>query len=261
MWSVFFYFYRRSLQSIPVDLACPHGPSIFFPMKLSQDMREGSGSYFYAESGKVFVGEWVNDLPKVDGSALHGRPVYVVSWCLCGNVMVLLWFWECLGYVVVSICLTITTWNQPNWLSDQIYKMSISCCAVIQHWSTSTNMYEPFEWPWINHYQNHQNETLSTNNSSTTINQPFSTFLNHFNPFRPLPRFPPRPSCSSPQQGGGLHAGELQSGASHVGLCPGNATGESPGCPGQNKVGTYWINLAYYHTCYIILSNYNLSII
>ena len=48
-------------------------------MKLSQDMRKGSGSYFYAESGKVFVGEWVNDLPKVDGSALHGRPVYVVS--------------------------------------------------------------------------------------------------------------------------------------------------------------------------------------
>ena len=76
--------------------------------------------------------------------------------------------------------------------------------------------------------------------------------FNHFNPFRPLPRFPPRPSCSSPQQGGGLHAGELQSGASHVGLCPGNATGESPGCPGQNKVGTYWINLAYYHTYYII---------
>ena len=28
-------------------------------------MREGSGSYFYAESGKVFVGEWANDLPKV----------------------------------------------------------------------------------------------------------------------------------------------------------------------------------------------------
>ena len=29
-----------------------------------QDKREGSGSYFYAESGKVFVGEWANDLPK-----------------------------------------------------------------------------------------------------------------------------------------------------------------------------------------------------
>ena len=32
-----------------------------------QDLREGSGSYFYAESGKVFVGEWVNDLPKAPG--------------------------------------------------------------------------------------------------------------------------------------------------------------------------------------------------
>lgn len=31
-------------------------------------MREGSGSYFYAESGKVFVGEWVNDLPKAGTS-------------------------------------------------------------------------------------------------------------------------------------------------------------------------------------------------
>jgi hypothetical protein len=61
--------------------------------------------------------------------------------------------------------------------------MSISCCVVIQHWSTSTNMYEPFEWPWINHYQNHQNDTLATNNSSTTINQPFSTFLNLSQPF------------------------------------------------------------------------------
>lgn len=29
-----------------------------------RDMREGSGSYFYAASGKVFVGEWVDDLPK-----------------------------------------------------------------------------------------------------------------------------------------------------------------------------------------------------
>mmetsp|Transcript_73615 Transcript_73615/g.157904 ORF Transcript_73615/g.157904 Transcript_73615/m.157904 type:complete len:386 (+) Transcript_73615:62-1219(+) len=28
------------------------------------DKREGSGSHFYAESGKVFVGEWANDLPK-----------------------------------------------------------------------------------------------------------------------------------------------------------------------------------------------------
>lgn len=28
------------------------------------DKREGSGSYFYASSGKVFVGEWANDLPK-----------------------------------------------------------------------------------------------------------------------------------------------------------------------------------------------------
>lgn len=29
-----------------------------------RDKREGSGSYFYAASGKVFVGEWVDDLPK-----------------------------------------------------------------------------------------------------------------------------------------------------------------------------------------------------
>eukprot|EP00747_Dinoflagellata_sp_TGD_P163304 gnl/TRDRNA2_/TRDRNA2_181841_c0_seq1.p1 gnl/TRDRNA2_/TRDRNA2_181841_c0~~gnl/TRDRNA2_/TRDRNA2_181841_c0_seq1.p1 ORF type:complete len:389 (-),score=86.48 gnl/TRDRNA2_/TRDRNA2_181841_c0_seq1:214-1380(-) len=28
------------------------------------DKREGSGSHFYAASGKVFVGEWANDLPK-----------------------------------------------------------------------------------------------------------------------------------------------------------------------------------------------------
>jgi hypothetical protein len=28
------------------------------------DNREGSGSYFYAASGKVFVGEWADDLPK-----------------------------------------------------------------------------------------------------------------------------------------------------------------------------------------------------
>lgn len=28
------------------------------------DNREGSGSYFYAASGKVFVGEWANNLPK-----------------------------------------------------------------------------------------------------------------------------------------------------------------------------------------------------
>mmetsp|Transcript_7155 Transcript_7155/g.14770 ORF Transcript_7155/g.14770 Transcript_7155/m.14770 type:complete len:400 (+) Transcript_7155:48-1247(+) len=28
------------------------------------DKREGSGSFFYAASGKVFVGEWANDLPK-----------------------------------------------------------------------------------------------------------------------------------------------------------------------------------------------------
>jgi len=28
------------------------------------DKREGNGSYFYAEKGKVFVGEWANDLPK-----------------------------------------------------------------------------------------------------------------------------------------------------------------------------------------------------
>merc|ERR1719277_205356 len=28
------------------------------------DKREGSGSHFYAESGKVFVGEWAGDLPK-----------------------------------------------------------------------------------------------------------------------------------------------------------------------------------------------------
>eukprot|EP00443_Scrippsiella_acuminata_P043794 CAMPEP_0115370666 /NCGR_PEP_ID=MMETSP0270-20121206/106948_1 /TAXON_ID=71861 /ORGANISM="Scrippsiella trochoidea, Strain CCMP3099" /LENGTH=580 /DNA_ID=CAMNT_0002793495 /DNA_START=411 /DNA_END=2153 /DNA_ORIENTATION=+ len=28
------------------------------------DKREGSGSFFYSESGKVFVGEWANDLPK-----------------------------------------------------------------------------------------------------------------------------------------------------------------------------------------------------
>jgi len=28
------------------------------------DQREGSGSHFYAESGKVFVGEWAADLPK-----------------------------------------------------------------------------------------------------------------------------------------------------------------------------------------------------
>jgi len=28
------------------------------------DKREGHGSHFYAESGKVFVGEWANDLPK-----------------------------------------------------------------------------------------------------------------------------------------------------------------------------------------------------
>merc|ERR1719265_769698 len=29
-----------------------------------KDKREGSGSYFYSATGKVFVGEWVNDLPK-----------------------------------------------------------------------------------------------------------------------------------------------------------------------------------------------------
>jgi hypothetical protein len=29
-----------------------------------EDKREGSGSYFYSESGKVFVGEWASDLPK-----------------------------------------------------------------------------------------------------------------------------------------------------------------------------------------------------
>lgn len=28
------------------------------------DKREGTGSYFYASSGKVYVGEWANDLPK-----------------------------------------------------------------------------------------------------------------------------------------------------------------------------------------------------
>lgn len=28
------------------------------------DKKEGSGSYFYAKSGKVFVGEWAEDLPK-----------------------------------------------------------------------------------------------------------------------------------------------------------------------------------------------------
>jgi len=28
------------------------------------DKREGNGSYFYADKGKVFVGEWANDLPK-----------------------------------------------------------------------------------------------------------------------------------------------------------------------------------------------------
>lgn len=28
------------------------------------DKREGTGSYFYAASGKVFVGEWANDLPR-----------------------------------------------------------------------------------------------------------------------------------------------------------------------------------------------------
>ena len=37
-----------------------------------QDMREGSGSYFYAESGKVFVGEWVSDLPKAGYAKLVG---------------------------------------------------------------------------------------------------------------------------------------------------------------------------------------------
>lgn len=29
-----------------------------------QDMREGQGSYFFAERGKIFVGEWVADNPK-----------------------------------------------------------------------------------------------------------------------------------------------------------------------------------------------------
>jgi len=29
-----------------------------------EDKREGTGSHFYAESGKVFVGEWANDQPK-----------------------------------------------------------------------------------------------------------------------------------------------------------------------------------------------------
>jgi hypothetical protein len=29
-----------------------------------EDKREGSGSYFYAASGKVFVGEWADDIPK-----------------------------------------------------------------------------------------------------------------------------------------------------------------------------------------------------
>lgn len=28
------------------------------------DQREGQGSYFYAESNKLFVGEYVNDMPK-----------------------------------------------------------------------------------------------------------------------------------------------------------------------------------------------------
>ena len=37
-----------------------------------QDKREGSGSYFYAESGKVFVGEWVNDLPKAARNCCFG---------------------------------------------------------------------------------------------------------------------------------------------------------------------------------------------
>lgn len=29
-----------------------------------QDLREGQGSYFYQESNKLFVGEYVNDMPK-----------------------------------------------------------------------------------------------------------------------------------------------------------------------------------------------------
>ena len=73
---LFFYLYGRPLQSIPVGLAWPHGPAIFFP-KLSQDMREGSGSYFYAESGKVFVGEWVNDLPKAAGPQDAAGPMAI----------------------------------------------------------------------------------------------------------------------------------------------------------------------------------------
>lgn len=28
------------------------------------DLREGQGSYFYAESNKLFVGEYVDDMPK-----------------------------------------------------------------------------------------------------------------------------------------------------------------------------------------------------
>lgn len=28
------------------------------------DMREGQGSYFFAERNKIFVGEWVADNPK-----------------------------------------------------------------------------------------------------------------------------------------------------------------------------------------------------
>lgn len=28
------------------------------------DKREGQGSYFYAESNKLFVGEYVDDMPK-----------------------------------------------------------------------------------------------------------------------------------------------------------------------------------------------------
>lgn len=40
-----------------------------------RDKREGSGSYFYCSTGKVFVGEWVNDLPKAGVfSQAHSNP-------------------------------------------------------------------------------------------------------------------------------------------------------------------------------------------
>ena len=183
-------------------------------------------------------------------SALHGRP-------LCGLLMFvrkILWF--CCGFENgTGICCSFHIFPSLLGISPIDSQIrSIRCPFLVVWWFN-------IDQPVRNDHESTIIRITKMKHWQPTIHQPLSINLSQpfLNPFRPLPRFPPRPSCSSPQKGGGLHAGELQSGASHVGVCPGNATGESPGCPGQNKVGTYWINLAY-HTYYIILiSNYYLS--